>query len=164
MSLYVGSAPARPIHFLVPLGVKALLVSAGIEEQIISELDWWSSMTFPLMSTPFVLPSLTAVRVIPTERPQSTSSSPQIIFTCTPTQHNSGRNLIDQGTTLWASWGVKQIWDGGDTNKRDDIAGATGKGKLANVWFAGDTGYQTSEGPCPVFKGVYLRPPTLGPS
>jgi len=35
---------------------------------------------------------------------------------------------------------------------------ATGDGigtteKEASVWFAGDTGYQTSEGPCPVFKG-----------
>jgi hypothetical protein len=26
------------------------------------------------------------------------------------------------------------------------------------VWFAGDTGYQTSEGPCPVFKGKSTHP------
>jgi len=155
VSLYVGSDPTRPVHFLVPLGVKTLLVSEGIEEQSVSELDWWSSISFPL-STPIVSPNLTAATQSSTTTGafSSSSSLPKIIFTCTPTQHNSGRNLLDQGTTLWASWAVKQIWDIGDTDEQDATTRMTGKGKLASVWFAGDTGYQTSNGPCPVFKEI----------
>lgn len=42
-------------------------------------------------------------------------------FTCTPTQHFSGRTLFDKNTTLWASWVME--------------------GKDKKVYFAGDTGY-----------------------
>ena len=36
--------------------------------------------------------------------------------------------------------------------------GQKGKEREASVWFAGDTGYQTSDGPCPVFKGRFFSP------
>lgn len=83
-----------------------------------------------------------------------------MVFTLTPTQHNSGRGLLDQGATLWGSWVVKQLWPG-DSNIENRIDtgenefGQKGKEKEASVWFAGDTGYQTSDGPCPVFKGRF---------
>lgn len=158
--MYVQSAPSRPIHFLVPLGVKALLVSAGIGKDCVYELDWWSSMSFPIPILP-VTPNLNAVGVTPSSTTPASNSrqSPRITFTCTPTQHNSGRSLLDQGMTLWASWAVKQVWElavDNITNEQDETTEDTTKrkGKSANVWFAGDTGYQTSEGPCPVFKGI----------
>jgi N-acyl-phosphatidylethanolamine-hydrolysing phospholipase D len=83
-----------------------------------------------------------------------------MVFTLTPTQHNSGRGLLDQGATLWGSWVVKQLWLG-DSNLENRIDTGEnefrqkGKEKEASVWFAGDTGYQTSDGPCPVFKGRF---------
>lgn len=36
---------------------------------------------------------------------------------------------------------MKQYWRDGEEEK------------VASAWHAGDTGYQTSEGPCPAFKG-----------
>jgi N-acyl-phosphatidylethanolamine-hydrolysing phospholipase D len=42
-------------------------------------------------------------------------------FTCTPAQHSSGRNFVDQNLTLWSSW---------------VIASSTRR-----LFFAGDTGY-----------------------
>jgi hypothetical protein len=65
---------------------------------------------------------------------------------------------------LWGSWVVKQLWpDSSSFEKRMDTeeSGVEQKGKEreASVWFAGDTGYQTSDGPCPVFKGRFFSPP-----
>lgn len=51
---------------------------------------------------------------------QSTSVS-SMKFTATPSQHFSGRGLFDKDKTLWASWVIK--------------------GKNANVFFSGDSGY-----------------------
>ncbi|KAJ7141084.1 beta-lactamase superfamily domain-containing protein [Mycena epipterygia] len=67
-------------------------------------------------------------------------------FTCTPAQHNSGRGMLDQNWTLWCSWVVQQIQEDASTK--------------ASVYFAGDTGYQTAEGACPVFKEIGEK---LGP-
>lgn len=46
LALYKRALPSRPIHFFVPLGVKALLISVGIDENAIDELDWWKDVTF----------------------------------------------------------------------------------------------------------------------
>jgi len=63
---------------------------------------------------------------------------------------------------LWGSWAVKQFWSG--VTDRDAGAdnggvknGVKDKEREASVWFTGDTGYQTSDGPCPVFKGQLVR-------
>lgn len=171
----------RPINFFVPLGVKSLLVSSGIETGRVHELDWWTSMSFaipihakapvssippskfpstslsPLAAHSLSIASTTAAPASPT-----TESLPRITVTLTPTQHNSGRGILDQCTTLWGSWVVKQAWSSaqdeseGD-DKRGEGRGKAGKEKEAIVWFAGDTGYKTSEGPCPIFKGQSLH-------
>ncbi|KAF7315956.1 Metallo-hydrolase/oxidoreductase [Mycena indigotica] len=69
-------------------------------------------------------------------------------FTCTPAQHNSGRGMLDQNWTLWCGWSIQQE----HKNKT-----------WASTYFAGDTGYQTLNGPCPAFKeiGEKLGPFTL---
>ena len=46
-----------------------------------------------------------------------------LTFTCTPTQHFSGRWLHDRDRTLWASWVVQ--------------------GSSSSYYFAGDTGYRS---------------------
>lgn len=51
------------------------------------------------------------------------SSSHGIKFTATPAQHFSGRGLGDDNATLWASWSIQS--------------------KNLNVYFSGDSGYDT---------------------
>lgn len=63
--------------FIVPLGVGAHLVSWGVPEARIVELDWW-------------------------ERTQVG----QLEVVCTPARHASGRTMIDKDATLWASYAL----------------------------------------------------------
>ena len=76
-------------HFLVPLGIKRLLVKWGINATLITELDWHESHTIGAIN-----------------------------FTATPAHHFSGRNLFGHNTTLWASWvieGSKKLFFSGDS-------------------------------------------------
>ncbi|KAJ6616682.1 Metallo-hydrolase/oxidoreductase [Mycena sp. CBHHK59/15] len=122
---------SHPVDFLVPLGVKTILEDVGIPHERIHELDWWDKIVFPAASGGIYSYS----------------------FTCTPAQHNSGRGIIDQNYSLWCSWVVQQT-------------PAAGSPLTASVYFAGqvvvdiDTGYQTANGPCPVFKEIGEK---LGP-
>jgi N-acyl-phosphatidylethanolamine-hydrolysing phospholipase D len=149
------SQNSRPIRFFVPLGVKALLVSAGIDEERVYELDWWMGISFavPLASpSPRLPPSPTPEWLAPPPTPTpelEPTRKAHVTITLTPAQHNSGRGVLDQGATLWGSWAVKQVWGG----RAHDYEGGGEGEREANVWFAGDTGYQTSEGACPVFEG-----------
>ncbi|MUK68370.1 MBL fold metallo-hydrolase [Aliivibrio fischeri] len=79
-------------HFVVPLRVGDLLKKWGVEENKITEFDWWQSHTIS-----------------------------HIEFSFAPTQHFSGRGLTDKNSTLWGSWAIK--------------------GKQANLFFSGDSGY-----------------------
>jgi L-ascorbate metabolism protein UlaG (beta-lactamase superfamily) len=65
--------------FIVPLGVSSHLRSWGINDDQITELDWWKSTDFKGVS-----------------------------FTSTPAQHFSGRQaLFNISQTLWSSWVVQ---------------------------------------------------------
>ena len=68
----------RVKHFYVPLGLKDLLISWGVQKEKISELDWWEKI------------KIETVELI-----------------STPAQHFSGRGLFDSAETLWTSWVVK---------------------------------------------------------
>jgi len=76
--------------FVVPLGVGAHLAYWGIPESRIVELDWWER---------------TKVR--------------DLEIVCTPSRHASGRTLIDNNGTLWASYalvgGQHRVYYSGDT-------------------------------------------------
>jgi L-ascorbate metabolism protein UlaG (beta-lactamase superfamily) len=63
--------------FIVPLGVGAHLAYWGIPESRIVEVDWWDET------------NVGALRVV-----------------CTPARHASGRTLIDNDSTLWASYAL----------------------------------------------------------
>lgn len=88
--------PDRPLNFIVPMGLRATLVSGGIDEQIIHEYNWWDEDVFP-------------------DRGRNGWAT---IFACTPAQHNSGRGVLDQNRTLWASWVVHRTW----TAKAEPVA------------------------------------------
>jgi L-ascorbate metabolism protein UlaG (beta-lactamase superfamily) len=79
-------------RFIVPLGVSAHLMHWGIPEARIQELDWWQSARFEGL---------------------------EII--ATPAQHFSGRHMVKQTRSLWASWVIK--------------------GAKQRVYFSGDSGY-----------------------
>lgn len=80
--------------FIVPLRVGGYLKKWGVKEEQIIELDWW----------------------------QSTDVN-NLAFTLTPTQHFSGRGVMDRDETLWGSWVIKS----------NDV----------NLFFSGDSGYFT---------------------
>jgi len=93
-------------------GNKPWFISGGIPADQITHLDWGLEKEFA-----------------------SPTGGPSVRFICAPAQHNSGRGMLDQGATLWASWVVKQT-----------------VGMLTTtVYHAGDTGYMTENGPCPSF-------------
>ena len=81
---------AKVNHFLVPKEVGQYLKDWGVSEDKITEFEWWQSKRFS-----------------------------DIDFTFTPTQHFSGRGLLDRDTTLWGSWvinsGSKNLYFSGDT-------------------------------------------------
>ena len=82
----------RNIQYIVPLGVGSHLEYWGIENDKIIELDWWNETTIQGLK-----------------------------FTCTPSQHFSGRGVLNGNTTLWASWAIQ--------------------GQQQNIFFSGDSGY-----------------------
>ncbi|MBC8214987.1 MAG: MBL fold metallo-hydrolase [Candidatus Marinimicrobia bacterium] len=65
-------------EFYAPLGVGNHLKSWGVNEENITELNWWESVEFDSIS-----------------------------FVCTPARHFSGRGLFDRASTLWCSWVIK---------------------------------------------------------
>ncbi len=64
--------------YLVALGVKKHLVSWGINENDITEFDWWQNKVVE-----------------------------DISITYTPTRHFSGRGLTDKAKSLWGGWALK---------------------------------------------------------
>lgn len=65
-------------RFYTPLGVGNHLVSWGVAQEKITELNWWESSDFN-----------------------------GIILVCTPARHFSGRGLFDGASTLWCSWVIR---------------------------------------------------------
>ncbi|KAI9435417.1 Metallo-hydrolase/oxidoreductase [Lactarius indigo] len=109
------------VHFLVPLGNKTWFEETGIPTSQITELDWWDVFTLPTHP----------------------HSHQELKFVCTPAQHTSGRSIVDNRTTLWASWVVEQA-----------LPVTLRGGGRASIYFAGDSGYMTSNGPCPIFEEI----------
>lgn len=94
-------------HFFVGLGLAKWFRSSGVPN--VTEMDWWADAELSLTATT-------------SDGPQKAPATTKATISCLPSQHASGRALMDKDTTLWASWAV------------------TSGGK--SVWFAGDTGYR----------------------
>lgn len=82
----------KNVRFLVPLGVGKHLEKWGVSTEQFQEFDWW----------------------------QGTEIG-SVTFTATPANHSSGRGILDQRKTLWASWVIK--------------------GKKQNIYYSGDSAY-----------------------
>jgi L-ascorbate metabolism protein UlaG (beta-lactamase superfamily) len=85
----IAALKARPVRFIVPLGVGAHLAYWGIEPERIVELDWWQST------------ELGGLQLV-----------------ATPARHFSGRGL-GADLTLWSGWAMigqrRRVYYSGDT-------------------------------------------------
>ena len=77
-------------QFVAPLGVGAHLEYWGIPPERVTELDWWEDVRVGALTV-----------------------------TATPSRHASGRQVLDQNHTLWASYAIvgpqHKVWFSGDT-------------------------------------------------
>ena len=69
---------AKVAHFIVPLGVDALIEDWGVPAGKIHSLNWWQSIRIG-----------------------------SVQLTAGPAQHFSGRGISDGDKTLWASWAIQ---------------------------------------------------------
>ncbi|KAN0142001.1 hypothetical protein V8E53_000463 [Lactarius tabidus] len=67
----------------------------------------------------------------------------ELRVTIGPTRVPAGRGIVDNRTTLWASWVVEQM-----------LPNSLRGGDHTSIYFAGDSGYMTPSGPCPVFEEI----------
>ncbi|MDI1487963.1 MAG: hypothetical protein OHK93_007237 [Ramalina farinacea] len=117
------------VHILVGLGSASRIRGFGISAASVTELDWWERVRIEV-------PGLDPVTL-----------------TCTPTQHFSGRGIMDHGSTLWCSWVLEAGNQGDDATHEDDTK---------KLFFAGDTGYrhvpkdadESDMAHCPAFKEI----------
>ena len=86
----------RGVRWLVPLGVGAHLVSWGVPDALITELDWWQATTIGTLR-----------------------------ITATPARHFSGRSLTDANRSLWAGWAFTtpqhRVFYSGDTAMHPEL-------------------------------------------
>ncbi|PWN50832.1 Metallo-hydrolase/oxidoreductase [Violaceomyces palustris] len=145
--LDVDILPKVPAHvkWLVPLGLTGILVENGIQEDRITELDWWQSCELALD-----LPVRLAV-----DEEEGEGAPVKVEFrrrrlkvTATPASHWSGRNGLDTNRTLWNSYAVKC-----QALQEVEIV------PEASLFFCGDTGYSSK-----LFTSIgrYLGPFDLG--
>lgn len=89
-------------HYIVPLGLKDMLTSWGVDENKITELGWWES-----------------------------SEIMGLKITATPALHSSGRGLLSKNQTLWNSYVInskgKKIFFGGDSAYGSHFASIGGR-------------------------------------
>ena len=88
----VRTLAKRGVRFISSLGVGTHLEAWGIPAERITEIDWWESVTLE--------PS-------------------GVVITATPSQHFSGRTLLDRNATAWSSFHLQgprhTIFHGADT-------------------------------------------------
>jgi len=81
-------------HYFVPLGVGVHLLTWGIPQEKITELDWWEEVELDTLQ-----------------------------LACTPAQHFSGRKFGSEQSTLWSSWVIisetERIFFSGDSGYSD---------------------------------------------
>ncbi|KAL0574014.1 Protein-lysine N-methyltransferase efm4 [Marasmius crinis-equi] len=115
----LAALPRIP-HFFAPLGNLNILLSFGVSQHSVHILDWWESRRVQ-------------VPVLVSDSEDSSHVPVEFDLTCTPGQHNVGRNFTDRfkhPKSLWAGWAVKEVLP--------DSEGA----KAKSAYFAGDTGYR----------------------
>jgi len=88
----------RRVPFVTSLGVGGRLEKLGVDSSLVTELDWWEEHVMP---------------------------GSGLSFTATPSQHFSGRGLLDRNSTLWSSWVLstpkRRIFYTGDTGLTNEL-------------------------------------------
>lgn len=94
----VRALAALGVPFVTSLGVGARLEALGVAPEKIVELDWWEEATLP---------------------------GGRVSFAATPSQHFSGRGLMDRNQTLWSSWVIQtdrhKVFFSGDTGLTEEF-------------------------------------------
>lgn len=125
------------ITYFVPLRNKEWLVSTGVPKDQVFELDWWQDqvLDYPHFKG----------------QSQRLQGGTSLRVTCVPAQHNSGRGITDQGSTLWCGWIIERF----QTSK--GATDLTRENRKGAIYHAGDTGYRrdaASSVVCPIFKQI----------
>lgn len=87
---------AKPIRWVVPLGVGSHLAYWGVSPELITELDWWKQTHLG-----------------------------DLQLACVPARHDSGRSVFlnDRQSTLWCGWSIrgssKSVFYSGDSGLHD---------------------------------------------
>lgn len=109
----------RVSQFLVPLGVKAHLLSWGVADDKIEEKDWYESFMYDSVN-----------------------------FTLTPSRHFSGRGLSNRFSTLWGSWIIQSaslnIFFSGDSGYFDEFKNIGEKFGPFDIAFMENGAYNTN--------------------
>jgi N-acyl-phosphatidylethanolamine-hydrolysing phospholipase D len=115
------------LRFFCGLGVKAVLMGLGlgIKAEQITELDWWD----------------------PIKLERAGLGSAEVV--CTPAQHRSGRTPWGFDGTLWCSWVINDVQEGG---KRLFFSGDTGYCHVAND--DEPSHHNAPHPPCPAFAEI----------
>lgn len=136
-------------HFFAPLGNSYFFESMDIPHANIHIMDWWNSKRLEV--------------AVPSGEGDAQSLSVDI--TCTPGQHFTGRTLLDNYKTLWASWAVEEVRTFNKPSETPSLPKDTSTPSGVKVFFAGDTGYRSvldgqdenNVPTCPVFKQIGER-------
>ncbi|KAH6967973.1 N-acyl-phosphatidylethanolamine-hydrolyzing phospholipase D [Ilyonectria sp. MPI-CAGE-AT-0026] len=126
-TLYFDKRRAQPLHFVCGLGTKTWFVSCGIQEEHVTEMDWWDEADV-------VVEAVGSLKLV-----------------CTPSQHSSRRSAWDDCKMLWCSFVIEEL--GSTPSKRLYFAGDTGYRSITEDDIA--TGKDISQLPrCPVFAEI----------
>ena len=126
-------------HFFAPLNNDGLFASFQIAPTHFHCLDWWETRE--------------AAVELPPKEGHDGAVTANFRLTCTPSQHQSARNMFDRMHSLWSSWVVEELPSTPHHHNHH---------KTYKVWFGGDTGYRhvslhenEDEVPvCPAFKEI----------
>ncbi|KAK7512463.1 beta-lactamase superfamily domain-containing protein [Phyllosticta citriasiana] len=120
-----GKGHAR---FLCGLGVKSSLLSMGVGNEEVLELDWWDGVEVGV-------------------------GDAKARLVCTPSQHFSGRSIWDAGCGLWCSWIIEELpgHDIKGPGKKLYFAGDTGYRTVPEGTSAADVAALPH---CPAFKDI----------
>lgn len=100
-------------HFYAPLGVKAHLVRWGVNQNDVTEFDWYEE----------VVVKKDQIMQTAVKDDQAKLSADELRLVFTPTRHFSGRRIKGHRTTLWGSW--------------------VAQSNELKVYFSGDGGYSS---------------------
>lgn len=115
------------VQYAVPTGLKSWIQKLDIATNRILELGWWAQSKVPLnvLNVPQSSDTHTQsvkgrlIEIGAKESSESLVSMAELLaidqrvsrlkITCTPAQHNSGRNVFSRNKTLWASWVLEWV-------------------------------------------------------